>query len=185
MQGNVVVINYFIVSAMPTKKKVETPGQYTNQAWIVKNVRPFYEFMTQMGLSTKTVAEAIGITPTGVRRWLQVDDMMVSNLYKVADAYGYDIKIKLVPLKKENTEDSGIEIQMGNRPTKRLGFIDVAMKQSRVPRSELAARLGITPAGMRFWMHNDDTFMSWIYKVAEALDMKVAITFSPKEQKQN
>lgn len=61
------------------------------------------------GVSKSEVAEKLGLQYTGVQRWFKVDDIAISYIFAIADAFGWKVKIR-ADLKKEVQPDS-IELE--------------------------------------------------------------------------
>ena len=49
--------------------------------------------MGQYGIERKDLASKLGIGYTGVNRW--VDDIAISYIYKIAELYGLEVKVKI------------------------------------------------------------------------------------------
>ena len=60
--------------------------------------------MSQYGIERKKLAEQLELNYTGVNRWFKVDDIAISYLYKIAELYGLQVKIKAI-IKKDRTPD--------------------------------------------------------------------------------
>ena len=50
--------------------------------------------MSQYGIERKMIAEKLGLNYTGVNRWFKVDDIAISYIFDIAQAYGLKVKIK-------------------------------------------------------------------------------------------
>lgn len=42
------------------------------------------------GISKRDVAQRLGLNPSGVFRWFSVDDIAISHIYAIAEAYGFE-----------------------------------------------------------------------------------------------
>ena len=60
--------------------------------------------MGQYGIERKALAEQLDLTYTGANRWIKVDDIALSYLYKIAELYGLKVKIKAT-VHREKTPD--------------------------------------------------------------------------------
>ena len=60
--------------------------------------------MGQYGIERKALAEQLDLNYTGVNRWVKVDDIALSYLYKIAELYGLKVKIKAT-VHREKTPD--------------------------------------------------------------------------------
>jgi len=43
----------------------------------------------------KDLASKLGIGYTGVNRWFKVDDIAISYIYRIAELYGLEVKVKV------------------------------------------------------------------------------------------
>lgn len=57
--------------------------------------------MGQYGIERKDLASKLGIGYTGVNRWFKVDDIAISYIYKIAELYGLEVKVKLAATKQK------------------------------------------------------------------------------------
>lgn len=48
--------------------------------------------MKVYGITSKDIAEKLGLNYTGVNRWFQVDDLAISYLYEIAECYGLKVR---------------------------------------------------------------------------------------------
>ena len=51
--------------------------------------------MGQYGIERKDLASKLGIGYTGVNRWFKVDDIAISYIYRIAELYGLEVKVKV------------------------------------------------------------------------------------------
>lgn len=65
--------------------------------------------MGRYGIERKDLAERLGLNYTGVNRWFKVDDIAISYLYEIAEAYGLKVRIKAT-LKREDVPG---EVEVG------------------------------------------------------------------------
>lgn len=56
------------------------------------------------GIESKDVAEKLGLNYTGVNKWFKVDDIALSYVFSIADAYGFKFHITVKPNKKRGKE---------------------------------------------------------------------------------
>lgn len=50
--------------------------------------------MSQYGIGRKEMAERLGLNYTGINRWFKVDDIAISYIYEIAEAFGLKVRIK-------------------------------------------------------------------------------------------
>ena len=60
--------------------------------------------MSRYGIERKKLAEQLELNYTGVNRWFKVDDIAISYIYKIAELYGLQVKIKAV-IRREVAKD--------------------------------------------------------------------------------
>lgn len=60
-----------------------------------KRLDPLQVFLRLHGKTTKQVAEDIGITPGSMSKYFRDDDMHISRLFWIAEAYGWKVQIKI------------------------------------------------------------------------------------------
>lgn len=58
------------------------------------------DFMEVNGMTMKAFAEKIGVTPSNVFHWLQIDDIMINWLYKIAKTFTVNIRFVIEPEKE-------------------------------------------------------------------------------------
>lgn len=56
------------------------------------------DFMEVNGMTMKDFAEKIGVTPSNVFHWLQIDDIMINWLYKIAKTFTVNIRFVIEPV---------------------------------------------------------------------------------------
>ena len=61
----------------------------------------------------------------------------------------------------------------------RLAFLKNALDRYDVSRESLAARLNVGKATLYNWFKSDDCFLSYVYAIAMAEDMKLDIRIAP------
>ena len=161
-----------------------SPSKYLTEEAPVKNLKFLTEFMRQMGLGIEDVAEAAGVLTNSARRWFLTDNMSLSKVMKVAEHFGYDIIIEY-EIKETVINRTKIIIEEPRRisdvdTTKRLSFIRVAMSRAGITTTQLAEKLGCIRGAVQKFFQTDDTSVANIYKIAEAFDWTVKITFKKK-----
>ena len=62
------------------------------------------DFMEVNGMTMKAFAEKIGVTPSNVFHWLQIDDIMINWLYKIAKTFTVNIRFVIEPEKEMLTD---------------------------------------------------------------------------------
>lgn len=153
-----------------TRNKTFQPEKYD-----LHNLRFLGEFMTKMGLTTTKLAEKAGLSQVSIYYWLKKDDAHLSSVEHVLNAWGYNLRLDLVPVADEN-EKVLIHI-FDSSDDRRLSFLERALEG--VSREELRKKLGIGKTTIYYWLSHDDISISYITKIAEFLDKQVYIYISP------
>lgn len=134
------------------------------------------DFMTQMGLTTTKAAEKAGLSQVGVYYWLKKDDAHLSSVEKLFDAFGYRLVFELA-----DTEAPAIGtpiVSFSPAGGKRLAFLEEDILDYGV--EKLADDLGLSAAGIYYWLSQDDIFISHIYSIAEKLGKRVKVSIVSK-----
>ncbi len=58
--------------------------------------------MSRYGIERRQLAEDLGFNYAGIGRWFRVDDIAISHIYRIAELYGLNVKIKAT-IKRETT----------------------------------------------------------------------------------
>ena len=159
-----------------TDSEVRKPRAFDKTKYELKYLRFLGEFMTAAGLTTTTAGEKIGISQVSIYYWLKKDDAHIATVMKLIEACGYRMEISLVPEEQDN-EGFSIELRP-SRSDKRLSFLADALKD--VDKEELAAKIGMGYSTIYYWLKHDDMYISYIYRIAEAIGRKVKITIRPQ-----
>lgn len=160
----------------PVKDKIVRKRTLQKDKYDLKNLKFLGDFMTALGLTTTTAAEKIGLTQVSVYYWLKKDDARLSAVDNLIDKCGFRLSIGLVPVDPEPQSNTEIILELPRM--KRLSFLSDALSEQ--DKQMVAEKLNIGFSTIYYWLEHDDIFISYIYKIAEALDKKVKITIRPK-----
>ena len=69
-----------------------------------KNLSFLLEFLSRNGITKSRLVQAVGLCPGAVLQWFHTDDMAISYLYKIEEAYDVDI-IFIVSSKSEDEQE--------------------------------------------------------------------------------
>ena len=155
------------VKPAAARNKTLPAGKYP-----LKNLKFLGDFMMTLRLTTTTAAEKAGLTQVTVYYWLKKDDAHLSSVENLINAWGYRLSFELV---SADDEISIVNIELPDE--KRLAFLERAMVG--VDRMELQKKLGIGTTTIYYWLTHDDIFISYIFRIAEALGKKVKINIRP------
>lgn len=131
--------------------------------------------MTENGIKTSDVAEKIGCSRGTVRRWLREDDIRLSKLKAIADAYGLNLEIQY-DYPKENRYKSLLEC-LRDEKMEQLGesFLLLALYYTKTSQKRLAELLGVSRRTIYKWINQGDMTLKQVYQVAEVLGWEVRI----------
>ena len=160
----------------PVKDKIVRKRTLQKDKYELSNLRFLGEFMSALGLTTTTAAEKVGLTQVSVYYWLKKDDAKLSAVDRLIDACGFKLTIDLVPREHDSEDNTMILIELPRK--KRLSFLADALSDQ--DKEMVAEKLGIGFSTVYYWLEHDDIFISYIYKIADAIDRKVKITIRPK-----
>lgn len=125
--------------------------------------------------------EHLGMTTQGFCRWFSVDDIRWSLVVKIYDYLGYDVRMRFsYPEGTGPSEELASSVRFAETPAKKLGDMYAELKLNNVKFEEMGRRLQRTSQGVNHWFVEDDTMISNIYSMAEALGASVA--FVPVEK---
>lgn len=160
------------------------------------------DFMKQWlrlnGISQAAAAKFSGYSQNTISHWMKVDDAKLSSMEKLFEALGYKISFSIdEPISDDTqiirvpTEQNGTQVWMKSEPMpdsekfpvpgvalKRLYYIRIYLIRRGVTYKELARNMGLAPQSVQYWFKADDIFISYIYKIAEALKTGVYISFN-------
>lgn len=170
---------------MNKKSSPEKSRKYLTDATPVKNLKFFVEFMRQLGLGMGDVAEAAHSGEAAVRHWFLKDTINLKKLMDVAEYYGYDLIISY-DIPAPEIDRTNLTIEAPDRGyssvdmSRRLSFIRAAMARAGVTVNQLVEKLGVTRDTAQRFFRADNISIDYIYRIAEAFDWKVNITFKKK-----
>lgn len=145
--------------------------------WELQNLKFIGEFLEVNYLSTPMIAEKMGISRQSVYYWLKKDDMMISTIYALFDAYGMKIRFEL---KEPGVKESALKIPVSGATSKKpnIGFFEAYLKRNGLKRIQVAELLGVKKCTVDHWFQFDDCFFSYICKFAQlnGLEMKYSVT---------
>lgn len=158
-----------------------------SKGWKNKNLAFLVEFMSELGLTTTDIAEAIGYARLSVSRWLRIDDMSLKKVHEIAEAFGYEfILTYTVPRPSSHHVNLLIDRYAVNGDKSiaesKMSFLRFAMAQARVTISEVAKAVELHRMGVSRWFKIDDVNMHYIYIIAEAFGWEVNMHFKKKDK---
>jgi len=165
------------LSSMPPEKdRIVRKRTLQKDKYELKNLKFLGDFMTATGLTTTAAGEKIGLSQVSIYYWLKKDDAHLSTVSKLIEACGFKLTIEYAPL--ENAEPQRTEIVIEVPREKRLSFLSDAL--SSVDKEYVSRELGIGLSTIYYWFDHDDIFISYIYRIAEIIGMRVKVTIRPQ-----
>ena len=145
-----------------------------------RNLRFLVDFMKAAGVTTNQAAQLMGVSRQAVHHWFVKDDMKVSQIQRLLELCGYRIEFEL----QKETAVSSLPVRVtmsvvNPSGPQRLAFLKNALDRHDVSRDDLATRLGVGKATLYNWFKADDCFLSYVYAIAVAEDMKLDIRIAP------
>lgn len=157
------------------------------KGWKNKNLAFLVEFMSELNLNTNDIANALGFGRSAVTRWLSIDDMKLSKVHQIAEAFGYEFILTYsVPRPSPHHVNLLIDRYAVNGDKSiaesKMSFLRFAMAQARVTISEVAEAVELHRMGVSRWFKMDDVNMHYIYTIAEAFGWEVNMHFKKKDR---
>ena len=138
------------------------------------------DFMKAAGVSTNQVAQLMGVSRQAVHHWFVKDDMKVSQIKRLFELCGYKIVFALEKEEARNNLPVRVTMSVVNPSGPlRLAFLKNALDRYDVSKESLAARLNVGKTTLYNWFKSDDCFLSYVYAIAMAEDMKLDIRIAP------
>ncbi|MBO5311317.1 MAG: helix-turn-helix domain-containing protein [Bacteroidales bacterium] len=145
-----------------------------------RNLRFLVDFMKAAGVGTNQVAQLMGVSRQAVHHWFVKDDMKVSQIQRLFELCGYKIAFALEKEVAADTLPVRVTMSVVNPAgPQRLAFLKNALDRYDVSRESLAARLNVGKTTLYNWFKSDDCFLSYVYAIAMAEDMKLDIRIAP------
>ena len=141
------------------------------------------DFMEETGLTTASIAELVGISRQAVYYWFKKDDVKISMIYNLFEAYGYKIEFDLIKERAADGEPARVEMAVERKQTtgKRLEFLASALKRYNIYREDISPKMGIGNTTIYYWLSHDDVFISYIYQLAEVAGLRLSIKITPNK----
>ena len=65
------------------------------------------DFIEINDLRLKDITDAVDVVPSALYHWYQVDDLMVSKIYKLAHSFDRNVRFKIEPFQEEPSNETG------------------------------------------------------------------------------
>ncbi len=169
---------------MRTKASNPEESNYQDGKWNLTHLKFLTDFMEETGLTTATVAELVGISRQAVYYWFKRDDVRLSMIYKLFEAYNYRIEFDFIKERSTEGEAAKVEMEVEREPEtsgKRLAFLASALKRYSIYREEVQPKMNVGTTTIYYWLSHDDVFISYMYKFAEVTGLKFSIKITPNK----
>lgn len=166
------------------RKEGSSPeSNYQDGQWNLVHLKFLTDFMEETGLTTASVAELVGISRQAVYYWFKKDDVKISMIYNLFEAYGYKIEFDLIKERAADGEPARVEMAVERKQTtgKRLEFLASALKRYNIYREDISPKMGIGNTTIYYWLSHDDVFISYIYQLAEVAGLRLSIKITPNK----
>ena len=160
-------------------------SNYQDGQWNLVHLKFLTDFMEETGLTTASVAELVGISRQAVYYWFKKDNVRISMIYKLFEAYGYKIDFDLIKDRPTEGEPAKVEMEVERekKTGKKLEFLASALKRYNIYREDISPKMGIGNTTIYYWLSHDDVFISYIYQLAEVAGLRVSIKITPNKNK--
>ena len=158
-------------------------SNYQDGKWNLTHLKFLTDFMEETGLTTAAIAEMVGISRQAVYYWFKKDDVKISMIYNLFEAYGYKIEFDLIKERAADGEPARVEMAVERKQTtgKRLEFLASALKRYNIYREDISPKMGIGNTTIYYWLSHDDVFISYIYQLAEVAGLRLSIKITPNK----
>lgn len=146
----------------------------------LKNLKFLYDFAAEMNLTVGDLAARMGLSRQSVYYWFKKDDVKISNIYRLFDVLGYEIRFSLTDMKEEANPNVKVTSKLYSPETpKNLDFLTIALNQYRINKTDLCRDLNLGATTIYSWQVHDDCFMSYIFRIAEMRGLRLNIDINP------
>lgn len=150
------------------------------------------EFMTLRHLDTQDIADKLNITRTSVYCWFResTDDVRLSYAIRIIEDEGFLLQIQLFREEKDLNEPfytkvSDLSTENGDLRLRRLSFLPLTLRKYDIKIKDVTAKMGVNVSNWRYWMKNDDIFLSRIYQIADVCDLNIRFLITQKDLLEN
>lgn len=162
------------------KQDVNRAGNFKDGQWDVARLRFLVDFMKAAGLTTVKLADLMGVSRQAVYYWFVKDDMRMSQIYRIFELCGYIIHFELQGEMPQSVLPVVINMSVVNPDGhRRLAFLKSALERHSITRDRVAEKIGVGKSTVYNWFKEDDCFISYVYDIAMAENMRLAIRIEP------
>lgn len=171
------------------KKAQEAASQEVKGTYQYGVYELFNVYIEAMCMNDTECFNLIGQRKSDLKRMMARDSMLLSTIIDFVEANGDTVKFSLYR-EGEADDQSVIDIERllkekidSNLQVKRLAFLTYAFRRYKVPRSEVAKRLGLDSSTAYKWFAMDDIRFRQIVKIAEVLNCSIRMDITVSRKK--
>lgn len=145
------------------------------------------EFMTLRHIDTTDIAEKLNITRTSVYCWFRdsTDDVRLSYATRIIEDEGFNLQIQLFRNEEDLKEPfyakvSDFLTDDGDIRLSRLSFLSLTLRRYGFTIKDVTSRMGVNISNWRYWLKNDDIYLSRIYQLADVCGLNIRFLITQK-----
>ena len=145
------------------------------------------EFMTLRHIDTTDIAEKLNITRTSVYCWFRdsTDDVRLSYAARIIEDEGFNLQIQLFRNEEDLKEPfyakaSDFLTDNGDIRLSRLSFLSLTLRRYGLTIKDVTSRMGVNISNWRYWLKNDDIYLSRIYQLADVCGLNIRFLITQK-----
>lgn len=145
------------------------------------------EFMTLRHIDTTDIAEKLNITRTSVYCWFRdsTDDVRLSYAARIIEDEGFTLQIQLFRNEEDLKEPfyakaSDFLTDDGSIRLSRLSFLSLTLRRYGFTIKDVTSKMGVNISNWRYWLKNDDIYLSRIYQIADVCGLNIRFLITQK-----
>lgn len=170
------------------QKNEKMPRKKTNtRSRTPKRLDFLTEFMTLRHIDTTDIAEKLNITRTSVYCWFRdsTDDVRLSYATRIIEDEGFNLQIQLFRDEKDLNEPfyakvNDLVTDGGDIRLSRLSFLSLTLRRYGITIKDATSRMGVNTSNWRYWLKNDDIYLSRIYQLADVCGLNIRFLITQK-----
>lgn len=172
--------------SLKMRKEASNPeSNYQDGKWNLTHLKFLTDFMEETGLTIANIAELVGLSRQAVYYWFKKDEVRLSLIYKLFEAYNYNIEFDFIRDRSTEGEPAKVEMEVERQKMpggKRLEFLASALKRYNIARDDVQPKMNVGTTTIYYWLSHDDVFISYMYKFAEVTGLRFAIKITPNKE---
>lgn len=136
-----------------------------------ERLEPLLQVLVDNRITIREIGEAISIPRQTVNMWIVKDDILLSNLEKIADVLNYNLKWEMRKRPLIEGEEPDVVYQRETDPNKkRLYAVYQGTYKQFGSLAELQRIIGIPRQTIQRWLDRDDIKLSHLQMISDAFD---------------